>query len=437
MYFFFFLLTITSVYWDPKLLPPKKNFPPMDYTAAAPKLVEDVKIRDITKFFVNYINYDNLGQIANAHLATADLSANGARDGKCILLAQLHSEAVDFPKSGKPANLSRDLIVKTFPDFMQKKDKESYESKKVLGRIFRAIDKSNYKDYQAHLTEEATYDTRLRVPGMEMYIADARATKARYNRNLSSLMNQYGVQTEAEICSGYIIKWLKKGKSKTRYEQHEYTMKAVKAEKLLWKKEFEREFYDEKKVVDMSQRYKIDAKAAAWYYVTYHPEERKRDSSIEGGYLSFTWCIYEYICAIAKRNIHKNLDDPKLCLPFDEKTIQEGGEKRKAENGDVLCIFDASDDEDDAYNIEYETDNSSDEETTYQAKNLYSGRGTSFAAAATVACSAVSGRKNNNLVDTGSIVNTINHRPLEAHQSVIGADATSDDLAKALLGSDF
>lgn len=75
-------------------MPPRKNYPPMDYSAPEPRLVEDVKIRDIQRFFVNYINNDNLGQIANAHLATADLSASGAMDGRCIKLAQLHSEAV-------------------------------------------------------------------------------------------------------------------------------------------------------------------------------------------------------------------------------------------------------------------------------------------------------------------------------------------------------
>lgn len=83
-----------SIFWDPKLIPTRKNVAPMDYTASDPRKVEDVKIRDIQRFFVNYINNDNLGQIANAHLATADFSEKGAMDGRCILLAQLHSEAV-------------------------------------------------------------------------------------------------------------------------------------------------------------------------------------------------------------------------------------------------------------------------------------------------------------------------------------------------------
>lgn len=82
-----------SVYWDPRLIP-AKCFTPMDYTAPPSREKDNVQIIDILRFFVNYINNDNLGQIANAHLATADFSPLGARDGKCIRLAQKHSEAV-------------------------------------------------------------------------------------------------------------------------------------------------------------------------------------------------------------------------------------------------------------------------------------------------------------------------------------------------------
>ncbi|KAI8977017.1 RNA dependent RNA polymerase-domain-containing protein [Mycotypha africana] len=83
-----------TVYWDPRLLPSTKNYPPMDYTPEPPKKVDKVQIKDIIKFFVNYMDNDVLGQIANAHLATADLSPLGARDGRCIKLAHLHSTAV-------------------------------------------------------------------------------------------------------------------------------------------------------------------------------------------------------------------------------------------------------------------------------------------------------------------------------------------------------
>lgn len=66
----------------------------MDFKGPKPNEVASVRITDIKKFFVNYIVSDNLGMIANAHLARADISEQGAADGKCIRLAQLHSDAV-------------------------------------------------------------------------------------------------------------------------------------------------------------------------------------------------------------------------------------------------------------------------------------------------------------------------------------------------------
>jgi hypothetical protein len=310
---------------------------------------------------------------------------------------------------------------------MQKKDKESYPSKKVLGRIFRAIDKSDYKDYQSTLTTEAVYDTRMHAPDKDLYVAEARELRREYNQNLDALMNQFGVQTEAEICSGYIIKWLKKGKSKSRYEQHDYTMKAVKAFKILWRKRFEQEFLDENKSVDLSKRHLIDAKAAAWYYVTYHPDERRRDMSVVGGFLSFPWCIYEYICDIAKRTKLKDLDEEALA-PIPENKIREGRLKLlKERNQDKFIVFEDNADDDDSSSEyeDYQSDESSDAEVIAHKGFFPSSR--NFA-------------NNNN--ETGpspqsssAILNPINQRALEPHQSIVTADVNDEDLAEALLGS--
>lgn len=63
--------------------------------------------QEITDFFLNYLRNDNLGVIANAHLVWADLSEGGARCEECLQLAALHSKAVDFPKSGVPAEIPK------------------------------------------------------------------------------------------------------------------------------------------------------------------------------------------------------------------------------------------------------------------------------------------------------------------------------------------
>lgn len=71
-----------------------RNREPMDVTPLEPKKVDNVEISDIHDFFVEYIENDNLGLIANAHLVRADLSDVGVSDPICMELAQLHSHAV-------------------------------------------------------------------------------------------------------------------------------------------------------------------------------------------------------------------------------------------------------------------------------------------------------------------------------------------------------
>lgn len=247
---------------------------------------------------------------------------------------------------------------------MQKKDRESYQSKKVLGKIFRSIDKSNYKNYKSTLTSESEFDVRLRVPNMELYIQEARELRATYNNNLSAHMNQFGVQTEAEICSGYVIKWLKKGKSKNNYQQHEYTMKAIKSFKAVWKKTFFKEFRDASGMIDPAKRPLMEAKAAAWYYVTYHPNERERDMSLEGGFFSFPWIVSDLICEIAKRSKQKKDEvDIIASHTFTEEEIQQGKARLDVIRQEVIIVEqeDDDDDDDDDEDDENEAESDSDE----------------------------------------------------------------------------
>jgi RNA-dependent RNA polymerase len=59
--------------------------------------------------FLNHAKNDNLGQIATMWLDYAN--RHGADCDQCLKLAALHSIAVDFPKSGKPAQIPPDLYI--------------------------------------------------------------------------------------------------------------------------------------------------------------------------------------------------------------------------------------------------------------------------------------------------------------------------------------
>ncbi|KAK0526019.1 hypothetical protein OC835_005428 [Tilletia horrida] len=171
---------------------PANPYMPGEYPIVKPiTLNRDVVIEDVAEFFVDYIESDQLGKIANLHLLQADRSEFGVKDGTCLHLAELHSTAVDMAKTGiKPdlARLPTYIDQRTKPDFMQKEfrlepdvpnfsltRKEAnkqksrraryarettgfYRSKKALGQLFRLIDVS---------ADIANWQGRLRGPSAD------------------------------------------------------------------------------------------------------------------------------------------------------------------------------------------------------------------------------------------------------------------------------
>ena len=86
---------------------PRRLARPADYPAATPvDIGRPVERSDMTDFFISFMENDNLGLIATLHQILADQSlVLGTFDPKCLLLANLHSTAVDFSKTGIPVNI--------------------------------------------------------------------------------------------------------------------------------------------------------------------------------------------------------------------------------------------------------------------------------------------------------------------------------------------
>jgi RNA-dependent RNA polymerase len=75
-------------------------------------------------FFVDFANSEKLGRINNTHTVHADQSPLYASCKECKILATIHGDAVDYAKSGKaPEDVPRDLIIRAYPDFMEKWNK--------------------------------------------------------------------------------------------------------------------------------------------------------------------------------------------------------------------------------------------------------------------------------------------------------------------------
>lgn len=92
------------VIWD-EVAMPQQTFTPAEYPRKTPIDIGRVVTRsDMTDFFLNFMESDQLGRIAVGHRVLADQKERGTLDGECITLAELHSDAVDFSKTGIPVS---------------------------------------------------------------------------------------------------------------------------------------------------------------------------------------------------------------------------------------------------------------------------------------------------------------------------------------------
>lgn len=273
-------------------------------------------MQEVQEYFTNYIVNDSLGIIANAHTVFADKEPSKAMSSSCVELARLFSIAVDFPKTGIPAEIPSHLHVKEYPDFMEKPDKPTYESHNVIGKLFREV-----KDIAPHtssirsFTKEVarmSYDPDMEVDGFEDYIDDAFYYKSSYDYKLGNLLDYYGIKTEAEILSGSIMRMLKSFTKRRDVEAITMAVRALRKEARNW--------FNEKKSGGDSESDDMHAKASAWYYVTYHPsywgcynEGMKRDH-----FLSFAWCVHDKLVEIKrdKGSIRRRLELSSLNEQF-------------------------------------------------------------------------------------------------------------------------
>ncbi|KAK0668752.1 putative RNA-dependent RNA polymerase 1 [Cercophora samala] len=100
---------IYNIIWDEAIVSQVTSFAPADYPRLPiVELDRKVEAADMIDFFVDFISQNCLGMIATRHLVLADLKSQGTRDDDCVKLAEFHSQAVDFSKTGRAVNL-RDL----------------------------------------------------------------------------------------------------------------------------------------------------------------------------------------------------------------------------------------------------------------------------------------------------------------------------------------
>ncbi|KAF2814287.1 RNA-directed RNA polymerase [Mytilinidion resinicola] len=253
-----------QVIYEPRLIP-KVTKEPADYPRQEPvDIGRPVEPKDMTDFFIKFMETDQLGRISTLHQILADKHTTkdlpGTFHPECIKLAEMASTAVDFSKTGIPVDLSKlprgDNGVR--PDFMatgprvfveskgavledaEEDDDEVdpvraldpdqrkfryYESDNVLGRLYRAIDEAKFfeqmqkdsrtakaKDPRNSLMEKLLQHVKRETVGLQylQYMDLARTLREEYESNLVSIMAQYSTHpahplNELEVFSGSIL----------------------------------------------------------------------------------------------------------------------------------------------------------------------------------------------------------------------------------------
>ncbi|KAH6607382.1 hypothetical protein Trco_003695 [Trichoderma cornu-damae] len=190
------------VIWEPSLLPEEWNHPPMNYCSPPPpELDRDVNADDLRDFFVKYMKNDVLPLIATAHLAFADKL--GPKSQICLDLAQLHSKAVDYPKTGEPAEWNPAVHnPPEWPNFMEKKN--SYKSEKTLGVVYNRVTKQSI---QFRPDWEQAFDQRItgRFHLSDEMLKDARKIKNEYDTAVRRMLSQHSLETEFELYTSWAM----------------------------------------------------------------------------------------------------------------------------------------------------------------------------------------------------------------------------------------
>ncbi|KAG5983461.1 hypothetical protein E4U55_008116 [Claviceps digitariae] len=242
------------IIWDPDLIPSEWNHPPMNYEGPKPQeLSRDVTVDDMQDFFLNYMKNDVLGLIATAHLAFAD--EYGPKSQLCLHLADKHSRAVDYPKTGEPANFDTSEQPKKWPHFMEKRS--SYHSKKALGAIYDKVVEHTPKFDPSW---EDAFDKRITGRfEMDQHTRETvKAVKLQYDISVRRLLAQYEVGTEFELFTSWCLSKPRIGSDYKRQESLGQEYEAL-------KQRFREQCYN---LLDENKPEHLDRFVAAMYMVT-------------------------------------------------------------------------------------------------------------------------------------------------------------------------
>lgn len=118
-------------------------------------------------------------------------------------LAQLHSDAVDYPKSGVKARMTKKQRIPAWPHFFNKPvDEGVYHSTKILGLLYDMVEMVDFTP-SYEFPPNQTLMTMFTLTSAE--IEEARELKADYDAVIRRIMAQHDISTEFEVWSTFVM----------------------------------------------------------------------------------------------------------------------------------------------------------------------------------------------------------------------------------------
>ncbi|XP_057311884.1 uncharacterized protein LOC130649592 [Hydractinia symbiolongicarpus] len=318
-----------AIIWDQNLVPARIfTYPPCDYEALAtlsvPVQPVDVTRQDmLADFFVAFMKNDSLGRVAHKHLALCDIKEDGARDPLAIELAKSQSSAVDYPKTGVPPLVPVDAIKEVdkngFPDFMEKPVVDSYQSKKILGELYRRCRSVTYDfDVSSKRSNvKMLMNMNLFVKGNEKYLEDAVDVYVGYVHNMEMLMSKFDLKVEADVILG---------RATYNWSQHLEHDKGKASDAIIASYQVIVKKYRSIFFKGAGKKEARWAKACAWYRVC--NDQEIKITGCDKVFLSFPWVVSDVLCEIraAKQRdlpsrVYVNIGESALALFKKNSTV--------------------------------------------------------------------------------------------------------------------
>jgi RNA-dependent RNA polymerase len=121
-----------------------------------------------------------------------------------LQLAELHSTAVDYVKTGVPAQWNKTLDPRKYPHFMEKAKHKTYRSTSVLGKLYDMVDKEVFDSRENYTLP---FDDRIlkRFPPDHAMLKEARKLKTQYDIAMRRIMGQLEIRTEFEVWTTFVM----------------------------------------------------------------------------------------------------------------------------------------------------------------------------------------------------------------------------------------